>query len=54
MHVFFDDQIFVQQSEGGISRYFTELARELARGGLPVRLFAGIAWNRSGKRRACL
>jgi glycosyltransferase involved in cell wall biosynthesis len=46
MHVFFDDQIFVQQSEGGISRYFTELAKELARGGLPVRLFAGIARNR--------
>jgi glycosyltransferase involved in cell wall biosynthesis len=45
MHVFFDDQIFVLQAEGGISRYFTELAKELGGSGVRVRLFAGIARN---------
>jgi glycosyltransferase involved in cell wall biosynthesis len=46
MRVFFDDQIFVEQNEGGISRYFTELVKELGREGVPVRLFAGITRNR--------
>jgi glycosyltransferase involved in cell wall biosynthesis len=46
MHVFFDDQIFVSQEQGGISRYFTELARELGQAGVSVRLFAGITRNR--------
>jgi glycosyltransferase involved in cell wall biosynthesis len=46
MHVFFDEQIFVAQEQGGISRYFTELAGELGRGGLPVHVFGGITFNR--------
>jgi glycosyltransferase involved in cell wall biosynthesis len=44
--VFFDDQIFVSQEQGGISRYFTELARALGRIGMEVRLFAGITRTR--------
>ena len=43
--VFFDDQIFVSQEYGGISRYFTELARALGQTGVSVRLFAGITRN---------
>lgn len=45
MRVFFDDQIFVEQAQGGISRYFTELARALGAGGLGVHVFGGISRN---------
>jgi glycosyltransferase involved in cell wall biosynthesis len=46
MRVFFDEQIFVHQAEGGISRYFTELGKGLASGGMAVRIFAGFTRNR--------
>ncbi len=46
MHVFFDEQIFVEQEQGGISRYFAELARALGETNMPVHLFAGITRNR--------
>src|ERR1041384_5257167 len=42
MHVFFDDQIFVAQEHGGISRYFTELARALGGEGGGTHVFAGL------------
>ena len=46
MHVFFDEQTFVAQAQGGISRYFTELAAELGRLGVWVHVFGGISRNR--------
>src|SRR5512140_3547895 len=45
MHVFFDEQTFVSQQEGGISRYFTELAKALGTAGIAVRVFGGISRN---------
>jgi glycosyltransferase involved in cell wall biosynthesis len=45
MHVFFDDQIFVSQAQGGVSRYFTELARELGSQQVQTHVFGGISRN---------
>ncbi len=44
--VFFDEQAFLMQSAGGISRYVCSLARELARSGeAVVQVFGGISAN---------
>jgi glycosyltransferase involved in cell wall biosynthesis len=45
MHVFFDEQAYVSQEQGGVSRYFTELARELGSSGVEVSVFGGITRN---------
>ena len=45
MHVFFDDQVFVSQATGGISRYFVELARGLGQAGAQPHVFGGFTRN---------
>jgi glycosyltransferase involved in cell wall biosynthesis len=45
MHVFFDDQVFVSQATGGISRYFVELARGLGQTGVQPHVFGGFTRN---------
>lgn len=45
MHVFFDEQTFMGQEQGGISRYFTELAQALGACGIPCHVFGGITRN---------
>src|ERR1051325_11852315 len=46
MHVFFDQQAYVTQEQGGISRYFTELARALGEGRVKASVFGGFTQNR--------
>lgn len=46
MKVFFDHQIFSMQNEGGISRYFAELIRELRSRGVRTTVGAVISGNR--------
>lgn len=45
MKVAFDHQIFSLQSHGGISRYFTHLARALTYQGVKARIFAAVHQN---------